>query len=55
MSVAHAAIHVPCAALHAAAFAIVDVGVSRIQAIHPTGPVDTPARVSVPKVSPAKE
>ncbi len=51
---AHAAMHVPCAALQAAAAAIVDVGVDVSHAHHPTGPVAAAPTVAAPKVRPAK-
>jgi hypothetical protein len=49
-----AAIHVPCAALQAAAAAIVDVGVDVSHAHHPTGPVTAAPAVDTPNVRPAK-
>jgi hypothetical protein len=50
----HAAMHVPCAALQAAAAATVDVGVDVNHAHHPTGPVAAAPAVDTPNVRPAK-
>ncbi|CAF1332294.1 unnamed protein product, partial [Didymodactylos carnosus] len=41
--------HVPCAALQAAAAAMVDVGVDGSHAHHPTGPVAAAAAVVTPR------
>jgi hypothetical protein len=49
-----AAIHVPCAALQAAAAAIVEVGADVSHAHHPIGPVTTAPAVVAPKVRPAR-
>jgi hypothetical protein len=51
---AQAAIHVPCAALQAAAAAIVDVGADVNHAHHPIGPVAAAPAVDTPNVRPAK-
>ncbi len=45
----HAAMHVPCAALQAAAAAIVDVGVYVTHTHHPTGPVAAAPAVATQK------
>jgi hypothetical protein len=50
---AHAAMHVPCAALQAAAAATVDVGVDVSHAHYQAGPVAAAPAVATPKVRPA--